>query len=165
MGALGTRSRGGGDVPTVQFHIIDSGPDGPRPFLIDDELTVTPFNVEHGRNGNEPYMSLGFRFEDLTYISDANAIPPRAARIIHGSTHLVIDGLGVVPHSSHFSFDQAVQECILALACGGNGYFTGLSHSMDHDELNVYLASQQAIKDAGIHIEAGFDGQRIQIQS
>ncbi|KAH6597789.1 hypothetical protein BASA61_003053 [Batrachochytrium salamandrivorans] len=118
-----------------------------------------------GRNGNEPYMSLGFRFEDLTYISDANAIPPRAACIIHGSTHLVIDGLGVVPHSSHFSFDQAVQECILALARGGNGYFTGLSHSMDHDELNVYLASQQAIKDAGIHIEAGFDGQRIQIQS
>ncbi|KAJ1340232.1 hypothetical protein BSLG_005118 [Batrachochytrium salamandrivorans] len=121
--------------------------------------------LEHGRNGNEPYMSLGFRFEDLTYISDANAIPPRAACIIHGSTHLVIDGLGVVPHSSHFSFDQAVQECILALARGGNGYFTGLSHSMDHDELNVYLASQQAIKDAGIHIEAGFDGQRIQIQS
>ncbi|KAH6564327.1 hypothetical protein BASA62_007975 [Batrachochytrium salamandrivorans] len=160
-----TKATGGGDVPTVQFHIIDSGPDGPRPFLIDDELTVTPFNVEHGRNGNEPYMSLGFRFEDLTYISDANAIPPRAACIIHGSTHLVIDGLGVVPHSSHFSFDQAVQECILALARGGNGYFTGLSHSMDHDELNVYLASQQAIKDAGIHIEAGFDGQRIQIQS
>ncbi|KAJ1340228.1 hypothetical protein BSLG_005114 [Batrachochytrium salamandrivorans] len=119
------------------------------PYLVDK----TKATVEHGRNGNEPYMSLGFRFEDLTYISDANAIPPRAARIIHGSTHLVIDGLG------------GCSECILALACGGNGYFTGLSHSMDHDELNVYLASQQAIKDAGIHIEAGFDGQRIQIQS
>ncbi|KAH9247516.1 hypothetical protein BASA81_014864, partial [Batrachochytrium salamandrivorans] len=79
---------------TWSTRLKQQRPDGPRPFLIDDELTVTPFNVEHGRNGNEPYMSLGFRFEDLTYISDANAIPPRAACIIHGSTHLVIDGLG-----------------------------------------------------------------------
>ncbi|KAJ8323453.1 hypothetical protein BDV3_007028 [Batrachochytrium dendrobatidis] len=157
------KATGGGDVPSVRFNIIEKNADGPIPFLIDNELTVIPFEVEHGKNGTKPFMSLGFRFEDLTYISDANAIPPRAGSIIKGSTHLIIDALNVEPHCSHFGFDQAIHECILALAKGGKGYFTGLSHSMDYDDLQEYIASKQSPKDAGIHIECGFDGQRIPI--
>ena len=37
------RDVGGGDVPSVRFNIIEKNADGPIPFLIDNELTVIPF--------------------------------------------------------------------------------------------------------------------------
>ncbi|KAL2913249.1 hypothetical protein HK105_207251 [Polyrhizophydium stewartii] len=157
------KATGSGEVPMIKFHVISADQQGPMPFIIEDELVVTPFEVEHGKAGSKPYMSLGFRFEDLSYVSDANAFPLTAARIVKGSKYLIVDALHPEPHSSHFSFSQAIQECLYALPKGGHGFFTGLSHNVLHDDLNKYLAADERIRTAGITVEVGYDGQRIPI--
>ncbi|KAI8924123.1 beta-lactamase-like protein [Entophlyctis helioformis] len=157
------RATGGGDVPTVQFHVIEFGPSGPLPFVLEDELEITPFEVEHGKNGAEPYYAFGFRAENFTYVSDANCVPPAAAQIIKGSKFMVVDALRPDPHVSHFSFTQAIEVCLYSLEPGGHGFFTGLTHAVDHDDVNKLIENDGRAAQAGIHVQCGFDGQRIVI--
>jgi hypothetical protein len=40
----------------------------------------------------------------------------------------------------------------------GRGYFTGLTHEMDHQDLNEWINQN---KTSTLHIECGYDGMRI----
>jgi len=77
---------------------------------------VIPLPVEHGMYFSEgpakPYMCMGFRIGDLSYISDANSVPAETKRKIEGSRILILDALRETPHASHFSF----QEVLTALS-------------------------------------------------
>ena len=104
------------------------------------ETTIRPFEVSH-------YLTtvLGFRFGDFTYITDANEINEKAAKVIEGSKVLVINALRKEQHPSHFTFDQALAE--ITRFSPEKAYITHLSHRMGlHDEVskelpeNVYLA-------------------------
>eukprot|EP00842_Homolaphlyctis_polyrhiza_P000869 jgi/Hompol1/1783/HPOL_002760-RA len=159
------KATGGGEVPSVQFHVIPSGPSGPLPFTIEDELHVIPFEVEHGKSGSGPYMSLGFRFNDLSYISDVNAIPEQARQIIQGSKVLIIDALSMIPHPSHFSFEQAIDQCLFSLTPGGKGFFVGMSHGTDHDQITKMISDDPRVEKAGVEIFCAYDGLRLPLQS
>lgn len=97
------KATGGGDVPSLNFHIFPTTIEGIRPFMI-EELLVVPVEVVHGKYSDEkPYKSLGFRFGDLTYISDASGIPEKSRQLIKGTRVLVLDALHcMLSHASSF---------------------------------------------------------------
>jgi hypothetical protein len=73
-----------------------------------------------------------------------------------------MDALKSVPHSSHFSYQESLDHLQELLPDHGRGYFTGLTHELDHEELNNWIQKHQ--KRSNLHIECGYDGQKIQIE-
>ncbi|WFD31359.1 hypothetical protein MSPP1_002394 [Malassezia sp. CBS 17886] len=125
---------GGGDVGALRWHLIDAQ----TPFTAAG-VEVVPLPVEHGFTGahGAPFECLGFRIDSMSY----HNIPDATLTRMVGSELLVLDGLKMSPHTSHFSLPQAV-ECALALAqrdsaCGATVsaplvLFTDITHQMEH---------------------------------
>lgn len=90
---------GGGEVAALQFHLIEQDENGVLPFIV-EETKIIPFegilisSVEHGKFGNgDPFYALGFRVDDISYISDTNRLPEKAKDIIKDSKVIIMDAL------------------------------------------------------------------------
>jgi phosphoribosyl 1,2-cyclic phosphate phosphodiesterase len=104
------------------------------------KISIRPFEVSHYKS-----KVLGFRIGDFTYITDANKIGVKAAKIIEGSKVLVINALQKEQHPSHFTLAQALAE--IKRFNPEKAYLTHISHRMGlHDEVseelpeNIFLA-------------------------
>lgn len=53
--------------------------------------------------------------------------------------HLVIDGLRLEPHSTHFSFEQALEAA--QKMNPQNVYLTHITHNMSHAQIEDYVKS------------------------
>ena len=71
------------------------GPGGP--------LKAMPFELNHGE-----IDSLGFRFDDIAYTPDLNAIPDESLRYLEGLDLWIVDALRYTRHPSHFSLDETL---------------------------------------------------------
>ena len=58
---------------------------------------------------------LGFRFGNVAYCTDANAIPPESMELLRGLDVLVLDALRPRGHATHFSLEEAVE--VAAATC------------------------------------------------
>lgn len=102
------KATGGGDIPSFTWHPFNPS----EPFQIPScgQIEVIPLPVEHGMYFTDgpvrPYMCMGFRIGDVSYISDASRISEETKRKIEGSKILILDALREIPHASHFSFDE-----------------------------------------------------------
>ena len=108
-------------IPSIDLHTITLSP-----FVIGD-IPITPVLVHHL---NMPVY--GFRFGDITYITDANRIEEEEKEKIRGSRILVVNALRKTPHISHFTLQQAVdlaKELQVPQA-----YFTHISHQLGRHE-------------------------------
>ena len=73
--------------------------------IIDGDCRITPLPVKHGNMD-----VLGFRINDISYITDVSFIPPETAEKINGSKILVMSGLRWEPsHPTHFTIPEAVE--------------------------------------------------------
>ncbi|BGO96145.1 hypothetical protein NBRC10512_002473 [Rhodotorula toruloides] len=144
---------GGGDIPSLTWHIFDSS----TPFELEG-LTVVPLPVHHGKfftTPPSPYPCLGFLFDSqLAYISDVSHIPdecwdvlsqhvslrPLRKEVENGHANgaeekprlkaLVIDCLRIEPFTSHFGIGQAVHA---AQRIGAERtYLIGFGHRTSH---------------------------------
>ncbi|KAJ3318934.1 hypothetical protein HDV06_006923 [Boothiomyces sp. JEL0866] len=150
------KATGSGEVASLQFHLISQT----DPFEIDG-IKVQPFKVEHGKvKGGEPYYALGFRINELSYVSDTNKIPQEGIEIIKGSKTIIMDALRPTEHSSHFSFKQAYDTLETLLPESGKGYFVGLTHDVDHDDIIQWIKDQKGSKD----VTCAYDGLQIDIE-
>lgn len=68
------------------------------------EIAFTPFEVVHGQ-----IPALGFRFDDIAYLPDVNAIPETVWPLLEGLDLWVLDALRYTPHPSHAHLDLALQ--------------------------------------------------------
>lgn len=65
---------------------------------------ITPLPVDHGS-----LPVIGFRINDLSYITDARYLPDETKEIVKGSKLLVLNGLQWEPkHRTHFTIPEAV---------------------------------------------------------
>ncbi|BGP03990.1 metallo-beta-lactamase domain containing protein [Rhodotorula toruloides] len=148
---------GGGDIPSLTWHIFDSS----TPFELEG-LTVVPLPVHHGKfftTPPSPYPCLGFLFDSqLAYISDVSHIPSECWDVLSQHVHLrplrkrvengvngtkeeqeqekprlkalVIDCLRIEPFTSHFGIGQAVHA---AQRLGTERtYLIGFGHRTSH---------------------------------
>ena len=90
-------------------------------------IPVIPVPLFHGR-----LKITGWRFGDTAYITDCSRIPEETFHLLKGIKNLVIDGLRLKSHPTHFNFDQAAEN---GFSTGAeNVWFTHLGHECSHSE-------------------------------
>ena len=115
-------------IPQVQMHFIDKN----NAFTIGD-ITFLPIEVMHFK-----MKVLGFRVENLTYITDANFISAEEKQKIIGSDILILNALRREKHISHFTLDEAIE--ISNELESKQTYFTHISHQLGlHNEVEKEL--------------------------
>lgn len=144
------RATGGGDVPKFVWHVFDSSIPGPDEIASDvepgftipeiDGLRVIPLPVAHGMvmNTGEPFLCMGFRVGDFSYVSDCSGVPAGTWARMCGSRVVVMDGLKWDGHASHFSIQQGREWVRDNLGVNGRG-----------KELNGITTDQTEIEDHG----------------
>jgi phosphoribosyl 1,2-cyclic phosphate phosphodiesterase len=130
-------------VPQINLHIVNN-----KAFQINEE-SIIPIYAMHG---NLPV--LGFRIRDFSYLTDASSINPEEFNKMKGSKVIVINGLRIKKHHSHFNLEEAVQ--LLNELHPQRGFITHISHQLGfHDEVNKELPDG---------IELGYDGLKILLE-
>lgn len=109
--------------------------------------SVTPLPVLHG---NLPI--LGFRLENLAYITDAKLIPDTTIKLAQGVDTLVINALQPREHPSHLNLEQAID---IARQIGARQtFFTHMSHEMGlHATRTRTLPNSMALAYDGLQVE------------
>ena len=125
-----------------------------EPFVV-DEVTITPIPMMHGH-----LPTVGWLFtrtepdgskKSIAYLTDCNSISEESFELIRKAAgldsggvleELVIDGLRIRPHSTHFSILEAMQA---ADKIGvKNMWVTHLTHNASHKEYTEYMQEQKA---------------------
>ena len=109
-------------VPEVNIHQINSS----KAFNIDGNL-FTPIEVMHYK-----LPVLGFRVNDLTYITDAKTISRKEIEKIKGTRVLVVNALRISEHISHFNLKEAIS--LINEVKPEVAYLTHVSHLMGRTE-------------------------------
>lgn len=98
------------------------------------ELEIIPIRVMHYK-----LPILGFRFDNLAYITDGSAIPESEFEKLQGLDVLIINTVRHAKHISHFSLQEALD--IIKRVGAKRNYLTHLSHQIGtHAELSAELA-------------------------
>lgn len=129
-------------VPEVKVHQICKE----ESFTIDGNL-FTPIEVMHYK-----LPVLGFRVQELTYITDAKTVSEEEVKKIIGTKVLVVNALRRTEHISHFNLAQALE--LIERIQPERAYLTHLSHLMGtHEEVvkllpeNVFVAYDGLVVD------------------
>jgi phosphoribosyl 1,2-cyclic phosphate phosphodiesterase len=130
-----------GAVPQLAFHRIEL-----EPFEILG-ARVVPIRMQHGRR----FEVLGFRFGNVAYCTDANAIPPESMELLRGLDVLILDALRPRGHATHFSLEEAVE--VAHLLAPRETYFTHMSHELEHEATNASLPAGMALAYDGLRID------------
>ncbi|NQZ78180.1 MAG: MBL fold metallo-hydrolase [Ekhidna sp.] len=131
-------------IPKVDLHTIDGSP-----FSINGN-TITPIEVMHHK-----LPVYGFRFDDFTYITDANFISEKEKKKIKGSKILVLNALQKEDHISHFTLAEAL--ALMEELQPEKGYLTHISHRLGlHRDISSELPD---------NIKLAWDGLSITIDS
>lgn len=109
-------------APIIQFNRIEN-----EPFEVLG-VTVVPIGVKHGK-----MPVYGFRFGDLTYITDAKYIEPEEREKIRGSKLVVVNALRIKEHHSHMNLEQALE--FMDDIRPDHGYFTHISHLLGNHSI------------------------------
>ena len=119
---------------------------GEQPFKAGG-ITITPLPVLHLK-----MPVLGFRINNFSYITDANAIPKESMDRLQGTKVLVLNALQKEKHISHFNLEEAVA---MAQKIGAEKtFFTHLSHKMGlHKTVQAELPSGVALSFDGLTVE------------
>lgn len=115
------------------------GPGGSVDFL--------PFRLEHGE-----IDALGFRFGNIAYTPDLNAIPPESRECLERLDLWIVDALRYTAHPSHFSLPETLKW--IAELRPKQAILTNLHTDLDFDRLKSELPA---------HIEPAFDNMSVKI--
>ncbi|CAG8505697.1 37580_t:CDS:2 [Gigaspora margarita] len=105
-------------------------------------------------------MSIGFRFDNICYISDCNVIPEDTFAKMHGSEIVVLDSLDYKQHSSHFSIQQAIDTIKNLVPIPKRTYLTGFSHAVEHYSLTEEMKLLEE-KESGLWVRPAHDGLKV----
>lgn len=110
-------------------------------------IPVQPFVQEHG-----PTTSLGFRFGDIAYSTDASGLDEAAFAALAGVKLWIVDCLRDDPHPTHSHVAQTLEW--IERVKPDRAILTHLNHQVDYEELKSRCP-------AGV--EPGYDGLAIEI--
>ena len=130
-----------GAVPQIVFRRIST-----EPF---DALgaRITPVRLRHGPR----FDVLGFRFGNVAYCTDVNAMPQESMALLEGLDCLVLDALRPRGHATHYSLAEAID--IARQLAPRQTYFTHMSHELEHEATNAQLPPGMALAFDGLQIE------------
>lgn len=67
-------------------------------------IKVLPYQQHHGE-----IMSVGYRFGDIAYSCDINALPEESYEYLENLDVWIVDALRYTPHPSHFSLEETLE--------------------------------------------------------
>lgn len=106
---------------------------------------VVPIRLRHGQSD-----VLGFRFGNVAYCTDTNAIPNESWPLLEGLDVLILDALRPRPHATHFSLDEAIE---VARRVGAKRtLFTHLSHELEHAATSAALPGGMELAYDGLKV-------------
>jgi phosphoribosyl 1,2-cyclic phosphate phosphodiesterase len=111
--------------PSVTAHEITG------PFTVGN-IAVTPFTQNHGNTN-----SLGFRFGDFAYTTDAHILDDAAWEILRGVKTWIVDCVRPEPHPTHSHIEQTLQW--IDRIKPDRAFLTHMNHMMDYDTLIATL--------------------------
>ena len=130
----------GGGLPQLIPHTVVHN----APFMIGDEIEITPLEVIHGR-----LPVIAYRFNDFAYATDLKTIPPDSLDGLRGLDVLVLDCVRFKPHETHLCLEEALGY--IDELKPKRAYLTHLNHDVLHarDEHmlpdNVWFAHDQLV--------------------
>jgi phosphoribosyl 1,2-cyclic phosphate phosphodiesterase len=130
-------------IPRLTLHTIDDSP-----FSING-VPITPLPVLHLK-----LPVLGFRFENFSYITDANFIPEETMERLKGTDTLVLNALQIETHVSHFNLREALK--MVSRIQPRKTYFTHISHKLGlHATIEKNLPHDVSLAYDGLEIASG----------
>jgi len=129
-------------VPRIAMHPITKE----DTFFIGG-LSIQSLEVIHGS-----MPILGYRFDDLVYITDAKYISEEETKKIEGCKTLIINALHHHKHHSHFNLEEAL--AFVEKVKPEKAWLTHMSHIMgDHDEISRQLPQNVGLAFDGLIID------------
>jgi phosphoribosyl 1,2-cyclic phosphate phosphodiesterase len=107
---------------------------------------VTPLRLVHGRT----VPVLGFRFGNVAYCTDVNAIPPGSMERLRDLDVLALDCLRHEPHATHFGLGQAL--AVVEELRPRRALLTHMSHKLGHVATNASLPSGVELAYDGLEV-------------
>lgn len=132
-----------------------------------NELKITPVPMMHGH-----MPTYGWIINNIAYLTDCNYISDDSFEILKRASsqldYVIIDGLRIKEHSTHFNFMQALAAA--DRIAPKNVLITHLTHNSSHTEINQFIKDniesfpnlKKAMAAGGI-VEAAYD--RLEISS
>ena len=109
-------------------------------------MEVTPFPLGHGSG-----TVLGFKIGDLAYATDCNSIPPESRTLIRGTHHLILDGLGINKHATHYTIREAARVADELEA--QDTILIHMTHNVDYEEVQSQLPPKIRLAYDGLELE------------
>lgn len=141
------------------------------PFKIDN-VTITPIPMMHGH-----LQTVGWLFTEenevdgkivrksAAYLTDCNYISDDAINLIKNTAgeleHVVIDGLRIKPHSTHFNIMEAM--AVAEKMNPENVWITHLTHLSSHTGYEEYINKQKSMFPGLKNVAPAFDRQELEI--
>lgn len=122
--------------------------------VIKDELTfkdvtITPLPVVHGK-----VNVMGYRLNDISYITDVKEVPEHTRELIKGSKLLVLGGLRWSPeHPTHMTIPEAVE--LAEELDVPQTYLIHMNSFVNHEESNKKLPD---------HIQLAYDQLMVEVE-
>jgi phosphoribosyl 1,2-cyclic phosphate phosphodiesterase len=128
-------------IPRLTLNEINE-----TPFVI-NATSIQPLPVFHMK-----LPVLGFRFENFSYITDANRIPEETFLKLRGTETLVINALQRESHISHFNLHEALE--MVKLIKPRKTFITHISHKLGlHAEVSEELPEGVALAYDGLQLQ------------
>ncbi|QTD38059.1 MBL fold metallo-hydrolase [Polaribacter batillariae] len=137
------------------FSIENRYPGAPSvsPFVVNNssftlhELTVQPIQILHGK-----LSILGYRFEQLAYLTDVKYIAEAEKEKLQNLDVLIVNALRIEAHPTHLNLKEALE--LVAELQPKRTYFTHISHKLGfHDEVSRKLPKNVFLAFDGLKIE------------
>ncbi len=129
-------------VPAFVLHPVVN-----EPFQVGN-LTIEPIHIRH-----LTLPILGFRIQDMAYITDGSFIAEREMQQLRGLRLLIINALRIKEHYSHFNLSQALS--IIRQLDPERAVITHISH-----EMGLY---EDIAPTLPLNVSLGYDGMSIEI--
>jgi phosphoribosyl 1,2-cyclic phosphate phosphodiesterase len=134
----GTQQVGGG-IPKLTLNELDG-----EAFLLGG-VTVQPLDITHGK-----LAILGYRLNDIAYITDCSAIPEPTLEKLKGLDLLILNALGHDPHPTHFCLSEALAA--IDKIKPRRALLTHINHKFDHQKVSGELPE---------NVELAYDGLKV----
>lgn len=112
----------GGGLPQLVPHTVVHN----APFMIGNEIEITPLEVIHGK-----LPVIAYRFNDFAYATDLNFISDETIEGLQGLDVLVLDCVRHKPHSTHLGLNEALEY--VEKIKPKRAFLTHLNHDILHE--------------------------------
>jgi len=142
----------GGGLPRLEAHLVNdkmyqNGFQTDGSIAADtggNGIKITPLPVYHGK-----LNILGSKFEEygktFVYLTDVKTVPEETFKKVVPCNLLIIGGIKIIPHATHFSFGEALdfaKKIFLEQGGGLNSvYITHICHNHSHKEIENFCAN------------------------